>query len=356
MKAIVLHYEYYNNYHSKEMGAFINYIISNGGSVDFFSVKSLSQVYDGRAGERFRLKFLPRDKFDSFSNIFFILKNISQYDYLFLYPSHKNLISILLVGFLFRVKPLIMFDGYHFVGDRLNFLSKIKRTLKANLVYFFSHMLFYESSNLLNGFIFKKKLVKYLGGMASNDIDKINQLSIKFKRKKILLYPGRIMFVKGVDRLINAFLYLREHRLIDMDWSLRIIGDPVEKDFYDRIFSVSAACSMISFDEEKEGDDYYKEVLEASIVVMPTRNETMPNVFQDAFFAKRLFLTTTGARDARSAIIDPTFYCDNSEDGLIESITKIANNLDGYYSAYDRLYSNACFKVTDEFYKDVIGI
>jgi len=74
------------------------------------------------------------------------------------------------------------------------------------------------------------------------------------------------------------------------------------------------------------GKDYHSAMLQSSIVVLPTRGEGWPNVFADAFYCRRLFLTTTGAK-CGAAISDKTFYCSNSVTGLRRALKKITANI-----------------------------
>ncbi|MCX6816330.1 MAG: hypothetical protein NTZ93_00420 [Candidatus Beckwithbacteria bacterium] len=218
-----------------------------------------------------------------------------------LYPFEKHLLLKLLILKLFDNKVIIKMD------------SVIVPTWRAKLIVWLCQYVLVESTAVAKPFGKNKKLIWYSGGLSQENIDLIKKL--KINREKIILYAGRLSRQKGVDRLKT---------IIPSGWKLKIAHNLKPK-------------------------AYYKQVLKSSLMVLPTRGEGWPNVFSDAWFCRRLFLTTTKARCAEG-ILNQDFYSDN----LKSSVKKITQNLEWYYRNYDRLYDARKFVVTDKAFLSLI--
>lgn len=215
-----------------------------------------------------------------------------------LYPFEKHLL----------LKLLILKFGGNKVIFKLD--SQILPRWRAALIECLVFRVLAESEEVAKPFRNSQKLVYFSGGLPQKNINLINRL--KIKRQKIILYAGRPVWQKGYDRL---------KKIIPSGWKLRIATD-------------------------LPPSQYYREILAASVVVLPTRGEGWPNVFQDAFYCRRLFLTTKGAR-CGEAIKDKTFYCHNSIKGLKTALKKITTNIDAYYRDFNALYNPQYFQTTD---------
>lgn len=218
-----------------------------------------------------------------------------------LYPFEKHLIAKLLILKLFGNKTIIKLD------------SQVLPVWRAKLINFLVYRVLAETPAVAKPFGVSQKIRFFSGGLPRKNIQIIKKLNIN--RKKIILYAGRQTRAKGFDRLV---------KIIPPGWKLVVATDlkPIE---------------------------YYRQIRKSSLVVLPTRGEGWPNVFADAWYCRRLFLTTAGANCAE-AIIDKTFYCPNSVSGLKQSIKQITKNLDWYYQNYDQLYDPGYFQLTGPFF------
>lgn len=214
-----------------------------------------------------------------------------------LYPFEKHLLIKLLILKLFGNKVILKLD------------SQILPAWRAQLIKPLLYRVIAESPAVAKPFGQTQKLVWFSGGLPRKNIKLIKRL--KINREKIILYSGRQTYQKGFDRL---------KKIIPAGWKLKIATDLPPR-------------------------QYYSLLLRSSIVVLPTRGEGWPNVFQDAFYCRRLFLTTSGAR-CGGAISDKTFFCPNTVAGLRLTLKKITDNLDYYYANFYRLYDPKCFQLT----------
>lgn len=221
-----------------------------------------------------------------------------------LYPFEKHLLIKLLILKLFGNKIILKMDSVIFPRWR------------ARLVKQLADYILVESTAVAAPFEKSVKLVYFSGGLPQKNIDLIKTL--KIKREKIILYSGRPTYQKGIDRLNNL------KKSLPHGWQLKIVSN-------------------------LSGKDYYTKILKSSIVILPTRGEGWPNVFQDAWFCQRLFLTTDKAQ-CSEGILNRDFYVSNLKSGL----TKIIDNLDWYYRHYDQLYDQTKFVQTDKVFCNLL--
>jgi len=331
-KALILHHEYYNSFLNKNIGYFIKTCLDNGIKVNFLTQKAHDD-YNNCWGERFKVTV---EKLE--------LKNIKGFDYVWLYPFHKHLILLIFLLKLFGSKVILKMDGVRLGWKKGLFVS------------FLANYILVESKTVANSFINKKRLVSFSSGLNIENIEKINWLSKKIKRQKTILYSGRIVKSKGLDRIIKIFIKLIKGNVIDAKWKLKVVGKIVEKNYFEKIKKMlkkSGFSHRVIFLPEMLEDKYYAEILKASLIVLPTRGEGFPNVFADSFFSKRLFLTTQGAK-CKNAILDKTFYCKNTNFALEKSFIKIINNLDNYYQKFESIYNSEDFAVTNNIFKNLL--
>lgn len=218
-----------------------------------------------------------------------------------LYPYEPHLIRKLLVLKLFGNQIIIKMDSQ----------PVSRRT--ARLIDWLVKYIVVESPSVAAQFNNSKKLVNYSGGLSQANIDLIK--SLKVKRTKQILFCGRPVLAKGIDRFKK----------------LKIPG-----------YKLKIASNLT-------GKKYYTEILKSALVVLPTRGEGWPNVFSDAFYCRRLFLTTTKAQCAEG-IINQDFYVNNFNQG----VAKIINNLEWYYRHFDKLYDQTKFVVADKVFLSLI--
>jgi len=226
---------------------------------------------------------------------------LKKYHRVWLYPYEKHLLLKLLILKLQGNKTIIKLD------------SIVVRAWRAQLISWLVFKVLAESKVVAKPFGQAKNLQFFSGGLSQKNINLIRKL--KIKRQKQILFSGRQTYQKGIDRFKKINI---------PGWKLKI-------------------ASNLS------GKEYYQEILKSSLVVLPTRGEGWPNVFQDAWFCKRLFLTTNKAQ-CREGIINQDFYVANLKKGL----AKIINNLDWYYRHYDELYDQTKFVQTDKVFLSLI--
>jgi hypothetical protein len=215
-----------------------------------------------------------------------------------LYPFEKHLLIKLLILKLFGNRVILKLDSQIFPVWRAWLAEKLVFKVIA------------ETAAVARPFGRSKKIVFFAGGLPQKNLKLIKKL--KIKRQKIILFAGRQTQAKGFDRLT---------KIIPAGWQLKLAADLPPK-------------------------AYYRLIKQSSLVVLPTRGEGWPNVFADAWYCRRLFLTTAGAR-CGEAILDKTFYCPNSVNGLRRAVKTITANLANYYRRFNRLYDPDFFQITD---------
>lgn len=241
---------------------------------------------------KFKVKFLTQTIW---------LTWLKKYHRVWLYPYEKHLLLKLLILKLWGNKTIIKMD------------SIVVQSWRAKLISLLVFKVLVESKAVVQPFGQAKNLQFFSGGLNQKNIDLIKKL--KINRQKQILFAGRQTYQKGIDRFKK----------------IRIKG-----------FKLKIASDL-------SGKEYYREILTSSLVVLPTRGEGWPNVFSDAYFCRRLFLTTKGAK-CQEAILNQDFYVTNFKKGL----NKIIKNLDWYYRNYDQLYDSTKFVVTDKAFLSLI--
>lgn len=98
---------------------------------------------------------------------------------------------------------------------------------------------------------------------------------VDIKRKKVILGVGRLVELKGFDRLIEAF-----SRLSAINWDLTILGEgPKRKELEDLVEKLNIKNRVSLPGASKEIEKYYKL---ASIFVLSSKIEGFPNVLCEA--------------------------------------------------------------------------
>ena len=293
MKILVKHYEYFHNYLNKNVGYFIKTALDKHFEVVF----QTNTVHDHDQNT------WP----DNFSVTTDKKLKLNQFKYAWIYPFEPNLILYLIKLRLFGVKPIIKMDSVIFSWWRARLLAKL------------AEWVIVESAAVAKPFGQNPKLKFYSGGLSQENLDLISTLKSQINRQKIILYAGRKVSQKGIDRL---------PKLRPSGWKLKVISN-------------------------LSGKRYYQTILQSSLVILPTRGEGFPNVFSDAFFCRRLFLTTKAAKCAE-AINDPTFYPDNKLSVIRHAVRTVTDQIDYYYRRFDKLYNKDKFQVADDFFAKLL--
>jgi glycosyltransferase involved in cell wall biosynthesis len=247
-------------------------------------------------------------------------------------------------------------DSSSFIADPNNILLNILGRFKSSLVYLLASKILVESKVIAKQFPFKKKIRFFYLGLPKEQINLIKVLSSQFKMTKTILYAGRISKPKGLDRLVDAFISLKKTNQLSKEWKLKIVGRVEDNLYLNSIkehVSKSDLDFKIIFEPEQSGVDYLQNILEASIIVNPSRQEGIPNVLADTYFAKRIYLTTTGT-NVKGIIRNSQLISPNSTTGISTNLLEVVTNLDEYYQNWDNLYDHSKFKTTNNFFESLI--
>ena len=354
-KVLILHYEFYKSYLNKNIGYFIDSAIAKGYKVDFLS--SGNAIENIEKKNNFRLIGLEGFKFEGICLYAFLMKNLKRYEYVWIYPNYRYLISLLFLFKLYGVKVIIKTDSMRVPQFGVFSPRRVIATIKRKLIQKMSAKIIVENDELLAYFGKGEKVVKSPIGLSLKNINLINSLQNSVEREKVILYVGRITYAKGLDRLINAFEELIDQKIITDDWNLKVVGKVIEEDYHKDILThINESLSLkkrVIIEEEKSDEMYYSELLKASLIVLPTRSEGLPNILADAYFSNRLFLATSGAK-MQGIINDHSLYCENVDDILRASIANVLNNLDNYYDKYERIYNKDNFVIIDGFFDRIL--
>ncbi|WP_169784004.1 glycosyltransferase [Campylobacter curvus] len=349
---LILHYEFFSSYFNKNIGYFIDSAISRSYGVDFLTLSK--NIHDNSNKIKFKLIGINGNSLESFSLYKYLFLNRDRYKYVWLYPSYKYFIILLLFLKFLKIKVIIKTDNISIDSTRKSLLKNVLWKLKKSIMVVLSYKIIVENYRLASFFKSNKTLMYGLG-LPKKNIKIIS--CIDANRKKNILYIGRIVYAKGLDRLINIFNNLVVKNKIESDYRLIVVGKIVDEKYYQAIVqkveSLSYLKHRVVFDKEKYEKDYYAEILKAALVVLPTRNEGLPNILGDCFFCNTLFLTTHGAK-AKDVILNDTFFCKNNDANLEKSIIKILNNIEYYYSIFQTLYNKNFFIETDTFFESII--
>jgi glycosyltransferase involved in cell wall biosynthesis len=358
-KVLIIHYEFYKNYLNKNIGYFIDSAISKGYEVDFLTLSS--RIHENVKKDNFNVVSIDKQNMESKELYLYLLKNRTKYKFVWVYPSYKYINFLLLFFRVLDIKPIIKTDSMEIRKYKKFSLYWIRQQVKRKITSLLAYKIIVENKELLD-FYSNKKTLQYSLGLPQKNLDIIKELSINIKKEKTILYIGRINRAKGLDRLIDIFESLILNKKINNEFNLKIVGKVVEQEYYNNLYKKvqesDTLQTRVSFENEKNGKDYYKEILKASLVVLPTRNEGLPNILADCYFCKTLFLTTKGAK-ANDIILNSNLFCENDDNILHDSINNVVNSLDNYYANYYanyyNYYNDKYFVEANSFFEEVLN-
>lgn len=161
---------------------------------------------------------------------------------------------------------------------------------------------FLQKKNIENCFCFHAtselecKEIKLLGfrnpvAVIPNGIDiyKGKSKSLIIKKKKRLLFLGRIHKKKGLDILFNIW---NKIKMTQNDWELKIVGpdDGYLKDL--KLIKKKLSLSDVIFSEKKEGDEKWDEFLNADLFILPSHSENFGMAIAEALSVGLPVITT----------------------------------------------------------------
>ena len=109
--------------------------------------------------------------------------------------------------------------------------------------------------------------------------------------EKTALYLGRIHPKKGISLLIEAWRKVKPE-----GWKMRVIGPP--EDGHDAVLKSQVEAAQLSgdwaFEPPVEGDEKWKALLEADLLILPSHSENFGIVVAEALACGTPVITTTG--------------------------------------------------------------
>ena len=109
--------------------------------------------------------------------------------------------------------------------------------------------------------------------------------------EKTALYLGRIHPKKGIPLLIEAWRKVKPE-----GWKMRVIGPP--EDGHDAVLKSQVEAAQLSgdwaFEPPVEGDEKWKALLEADLLILPSHSENFGIVVAEALACGTPVITTTG--------------------------------------------------------------
>lgn len=224
-----------------------------------------------------------------------------------------------------KIPYIHLTDGTLNSERNINTIQKLLRKIVVN----------HSSSYIASSSKAKEKLLYY--GANEKDIF-VSFLSIddsKIKTDTINRINGRILYVgslvkrKGIDLLLDALAKL------NYEWNLHIVGNgsKEEKEFIQYKINQLNINDKIKWCGFKEGNELYKEYLEASVFILPTREDCYGLVLLEAFLTNTPIVASKyadGAYDIVSSdngiIVDP--YNVNDLKSAIETVLSDKNYLE----------------------------
>lgn len=230
-------------------------------------------------------KFLDFKNFFDFNEVFFLYKEIKEYnpDIIFTHLWFSNTIGRV-VGKLAGVKKIISFE--HNVYDKL-------KTKKMFFVDWFLQIFSYKiiavseavKSSLVRHKINKNKIEVILNGIEVSKYDylDIKELDGKVKKDFTFVFIGRLIYQKGVDILVKSFSLLERGELI-------IVGDGSERKNLENLVNDLGINERVKFLGIRKD---IPEILSYSdCFVLPSRYEGLPMVLLEAVASKKIIIVS----------------------------------------------------------------
>ena len=173
-KVLIIHYEFYGNYLNKNIGYFIDSAIRKGYQVDFLTLGS--KIYDKVSKNNFNLIEIDEDNIESLKLYKYLFDNRKTYKYIWLYPSYKYFIFLLLFLKMIGIKSIIKTDSIEIKTNRKYSIEWWKQVIKKQLIVLMANKIIVENDLLMQHFKSKKTYLYGLGLPQSN-LDIIKKLS-----------------------------------------------------------------------------------------------------------------------------------------------------------------------------------
>ncbi|WP_139315039.1 glycosyltransferase family 4 protein, partial [Vibrio panuliri] len=261
-KIAVVHYEFYSSYLNKNLGYFIDSAINKGHDVDFLTPRD--KVRDKVTKGSFKNIEINANDIESLELYKYLFRNRKSYDAIWLYPSYSKFYLLVFFCRMLGINPIIKTDSMNCDYTGMPLYSYLKRVISWKIVKLFSKVIIVENKKLLN-FFHSNKSMCYGLGLPCKNIKLIKETSKKHHKERVILYIGRIVYEKGLERLVNIF----ESALISSEvsdcYKLKVIGKIDDEEYYSQILNMVENSDILKgrviFENEKSGEDYYSEIL-----------------------------------------------------------------------------------------------
>lgn len=174
-----------------------------------------------------------------------------------------------------------------------------------------------------------------------NPVDQPMNKSAPEKKKKTIIFTGRLVAQKNLQTLIIAFSELKKTQ---PDWELKIFGDGPDKR------NLMSTCNAIGLDPTTvfRGviPDCSEEYQNSSLFVLPSRYEGTPNSLLEAMSfgcVPIVSSTSDGALDYVINDVNGMIFEFNNPNCLLQKILKIINSR----TLFEKLANNAQKSLTD---------
>ena len=191
-------------------------------------------------------------------------------------------------------------------------------------------------------------------------LEDFRQESKTLPETKRILFVGRLMEVKGIDVLINAFSLLVKHHPFE-DWNLDIVGDGPERDYLTKLSRDKAISHLVNFHGSKQRNQIKDFYSQAELFILPSKTTSLGEkeglglVVLEAMMAGVPVIGTDcgGIRETivngRTGIIIP----ENDVDALHHAMADLLNDpkqrielINNAHSAIDKRYSTKSLTIT----------
>lgn len=105
-------------------------------------------------------------------------------------------------------------------------------------------------------------------------LEDFRQESMTLPKTKRILFVGRLMEVKGIDVLINAFSKLVKHQPFQ-DWNLDIVGDGPERNYLTNLSREKEISHLIHFHGSKQRNEIKDFYNQAELFILPSKTTSL---------------------------------------------------------------------------------
>ena len=105
-------------------------------------------------------------------------------------------------------------------------------------------------------------------------LEDFRQESMTLPKTKRILFVGRLMEVKGIDVLINAFSKLVKNQPFQ-DWNLDIVGDGPERNYLTKLSREKEISHLIRFHGSKQRNEIKDFYNQAELFILPSKTTSL---------------------------------------------------------------------------------